>query len=223
MSFDRLAPHYRWMEFVLAGEKLQRCRTAFLDRIPAARNILLVGEGHGRCLVECRSRFPNARITCVDSSEQMLAQARRRLKRCHPGSGLVEFVQADVLDSPTLAKLCDLIVTHFFLDCFRADQLEQVISRLAATATSEAHWLIADFQNAPAGMRRIRSRLILWTMYAFFRTMTRLPARQLTSPGPCLEGAGFSLHARVETEWGLLHSDWWRRGTDMPVRSRESE
>ena len=44
MSFDLLAPHYRWMEFILAGEKLQRCRTAFLDELPAARNILLVGE-----------------------------------------------------------------------------------------------------------------------------------------------------------------------------------
>ena len=27
MSFDRLAPHYTWMEAVLAGPRLQRCRT----------------------------------------------------------------------------------------------------------------------------------------------------------------------------------------------------
>ena len=30
-SFDLLAPHYRWMEFVLAGRKLQECRTVFLQ------------------------------------------------------------------------------------------------------------------------------------------------------------------------------------------------
>src|SRR5712671_6722984 len=56
VNFDVLARHYRWMELVLAGEKLQRCRTAFLGEIPAARNILLLGEGHGRCLVECCRR-----------------------------------------------------------------------------------------------------------------------------------------------------------------------
>src|SRR5439155_22241467 len=67
MSFDTLAPHYRWMEFILAGKKLQRCRTAFLDEIPT-------------------------------------------------------------------------------------------------------------------GLQRIRARLILWTTYAFFRTMTRLPAHNLTTP-----------------------------------------
>src|SRR5947207_3033135 len=53
MSFDLLAPHYRWMEFLLAGEKLHRGRTAFLDLIPPPEKILLAGEGHGRCLVEC--------------------------------------------------------------------------------------------------------------------------------------------------------------------------
>src|SRR6187399_1553649 len=73
MSFDRLAPYYRGMEFICAGEKMQRCRTTFLDQIPATQNILLLGEGHGRCLVECLRRFPRAHITCVDASQRMLA------------------------------------------------------------------------------------------------------------------------------------------------------
>src|ERR1041385_77794 len=50
MSFDALAPHYLWMEWLLAGRKLQRCRTAFLDEARAARDILLLGEGNGRFL-----------------------------------------------------------------------------------------------------------------------------------------------------------------------------
>jgi len=41
--------------------------------------------------------------------------------------------------------------------------------------------------------------------------MTRLPAKQLTPPDPFLERAGFTLHRRNESEWGLLHSDWWKR------------
>src|SRR5690349_9347963 len=72
MSFDVLAPHYRWMEFVLAGEKLQRCRTAFLDSTGGAKNILILGEGNGRFLLECRRKFPDGQITCVDASARML-------------------------------------------------------------------------------------------------------------------------------------------------------
>jgi ubiquinone/menaquinone biosynthesis C-methylase UbiE len=211
MSFDTLAPHYRWMESLLAGEKLHRCRTAFLDDLPAAQNILLLGEGHGRSLVECRRRFPNAQITCVDASARMLDQARRNLTRHKLTADRVGFIHVDVLKwSPPVAGN-DLIVTNFFLDCFQSEQVEQIVSRLATAATPEANWLLADFQVPRAGWKRLRSRLIIGSLYTFFRVMTRLSAKQLTPPDPFLERAGFMLHRRIESEWGLLHSDWWRR------------
>jgi ubiquinone/menaquinone biosynthesis C-methylase UbiE len=208
MSFDVLAPHYRWMEFALAGEKLQRCRTAFIDEIPAPRNILLVGEGHGRCLVECCRRFSSARVVCVDASARMLAQARR----CLPVKvrSRVEFIQADILNWLPPARAFELITTNFFLDCFRADQLEHVIGRLSTALLPGANWLLADFQIPPSGLSRISSQLIVWAMYAFIRPVTRLPANRLTAPDKFLRDAGFILQDRVEAEWGLLHSDWWR-------------
>lgn len=211
MSFDTLAPHYRWMESLLAGDKLHRCRTAFLDDITTAQNILLLGEGHGRSLVAYRRRFPKARITCVDASTRMLDQARRNLARHKLTADRVEFIHADVLHWLPTAATSDLIVTNFFLDCFRAEQVEQIISRLATAATPEANWLLADFQVPRAGWKRLRSRLIIGSLYTFFRVMTRLPTKQLTKPDPFLECAGFTLHRRKESEWGLLHSDWWKR------------
>jgi hypothetical protein len=48
-------------------------------------------------------------------------------------------------------------------------------------------------------------------MYAFFRFVTRLPARKLTPPDNYLQAAGFRLRSRQQTDWGLLHSDWWER------------
>jgi len=214
VSFDILAPHYAWMEFLLAGEKLQRCRTAFLDQIPAPRNILLVGEGHGRCLAECCRRFPRARVVCIDASEQMLIQARRRLETENAREkAQVEFIRADVLNWSPRAKEFDLIATNFFLDCFAENQLEQIICRLAAAAAPAANWLLADFQIASSGLRRTRSRLILWIMYAFFRAVTRLPASHLAPPDAFLKRAEFVLRHRLESDWGLLHADWWQ-GTE---------
>src|SRR5215510_4885582 len=157
MSFDTLAPHYRWMEFVLAGEKLQRSRAAFLGEIPVPKNILLVGEGPGRCLLECRRRFPQSATTCLDASQAMLAQALHRLERHDAGAARVKFVQADILDWQPVGAAYDLIITNFFLDCFRADQLLRIVSKLGSAATPDAHWLIADFQMAASGLKRIRS------------------------------------------------------------------
>lgn len=220
MSFDPLAPYYHGMEILLAGGKLHRGRVAFLDQIPPPQNILLPGEGHGRTLLECRRRFPGSHITCVDASERMLAQARKQLARRQLSAARVQFIHADLRHWLPPAQAYDLIITHYFLDCFRPDQLAQILPRIAAAATPDATWLLADFHIPPAGFARWRSQLILWSLYVFFRTVTRLPAQRLTPPDIYLQAAGFTRHCRQETEWGLLHSDWWRR---LPLhKSRET-
>jgi ubiquinone/menaquinone biosynthesis C-methylase UbiE len=211
MSFDRLAPHYRWMEFVLAGEKLQRCRTAFLERVSAPEHILIWGEGNGRFLVECCRKWRNARIVCADASERMLALANERLEQRGLDASGIEFLRADVLEWSPMKKTFDLVVTHFFLDCFREDQLQQIIDKVAFAACPTASWLLADFHTPLAGLKMWRAALILKMMYLFFRVVTRLPARKLTSPDPYLTNNDFFLRERHVTEWGLLHSDLWQR------------
>jgi len=210
MSFDVLAPHYRWMELVCAGEKLQCCRTAHLAHVLTARHILILGEGNGRFLVACRRQYPRAVITVVDASVRMIELARRRLSRQGVEADRIHFICADALTWTPPAGTFDLIVTHFFLDCFRRDQLELLIPKLARAAAPDAHWLLADFQTAAAGWRRRRSRVILWLMYRFFIAATRLPARTLTRPDGLLEWHGFKLRAREIYDCGLLHSDCWQ-------------
>lgn len=212
MSFDTLAPHYRWMELVLAGEKLQRCRTAFLRQIAPPKNILIWGEGNGRFLLECHRAWRRARIVCADASGRMLELAKRRVERNGLGSDGIEFLRADVLDWSAPKDEFDLIVTHFFLDCFQPEQLQRIVTRLAAAARSKAAWLMADFQAPEFGLQRFRAKMILKTMYLFFRIATGLPARRLTRPDPFLASNEFVLKDRRVSEWGLLHSDLWQRG-----------
>ncbi len=212
MSFDRLAPHYRWMEWVLAGDKLQQCRTAFLRSIPTPERVLLLGEGNGRCLVELVRAYPAAKFTCVDSSERMLQCAEERLKRKAVPSACVEFIRVDIHDwSPPRAKF-DLVITHFFLDCFTATQLAQLVPRIAESSAPNARWLLADFCEPQSGVAKMRARWILRVMYWFFQRMTRLPASRLTPPDSFLQQGGFVLRERRVHEWGLLHSDLWVAG-----------
>jgi SAM-dependent methyltransferase len=214
VSFDPIAPHYRWLELVLAGEKLQRCRTTFLEELREARNILILGEGNGRFLAELIRRVQPARVTCVDSSARMLALARSRISRTAKLSSratTIDFVHADALAWQPTAEAFDAIVTHFFLDCFRPDQLAGLIDGLGEASTSRACWLLADFQVPARGMARWRARAIHQLMYVFFRVITRLPARALTPPDLFLERNRFGLCERRVSDFGLLHTDLWRR------------
>jgi len=206
MSFDRLAPHYDWMEAVLAGGTLQRMRTAWLDRLSGCRRILSVGEGHGRFAAACAARFPSTELTVLDASPAMLARARQRI----PPTARVHWVTSE-LGAWEPRERYDAIVTCFFLDCFPPDQLAAAIARLAAAAEDDAIWLVSDFAVPERGLARWRARAIHAAMYGFFRVATRLPARRLTAPDDLLAAHGFSLQGRRESDWGLLRADYWSR------------
>mgnify|MGYP002401140320 CR=1 FL=1 len=198
------------MEFLGSGQKLHRCRTHFLSELRFARRILILGEGYGRFLADCCRTNPEAQITVVDASQRMLALAQERLHRNGLSADNITFIHADALEWNTSERF-DAVVTLFFLDCFRREQLEQLIPKLASLANAEATWLISDFREPPSGFRRLRARLILWSLYTFFRITTGIAADRIVPPDSLLEASGFRLHQRHLTDWDLLYSDCWKR------------
>ena len=206
-GFDLLAPHYLWMERVLAGSVLQSCRTKHLPAIANSRQILLLGEGAGRFLSEVIRASPTAEVTCVDSSAGMLRQARR----VSPEGAHLTFVHADVFKHEFGTEKHDAVATHFFLDCFAPDQLQQLVSRIVRALKPGGIWLLSDFRVPHSGPQRWRATVILKVMYLFFRSVTALPACYLTNPDPYLEQSGLTLIKRHTANFGLLHSDLWRK------------
>ena len=212
MSFDTLAPFYRSMEFVSAGGLLQRCRTSFLDEVADCQRALLLGEGPGRFLVELLRKHPQVEVTCVESSARMIQEASRMVKRIGLSDKRVRFVQSDALTWVAPEGAFDLVVTHFFLDCFRRDELEMLVPKVAASSTAEARWLLADFREPNRGWQKWRARGMLALLYLFFRFATGLSATRLTPPDNLLRAAGFRLAGRRIGNFGLVHSDLWQQG-----------
>lgn len=211
MSFDVLAPHYTWMEKVLAGRRLQRCRVTWLEALSGCGDILIVGVGHGHFLRACARRFPAARITSVDASAGMLERAQKRTEHA-PGAGdRLRFIQAELPAWTPPAGEFEAVVTHFFLDCFPPAELATVVAGLADAVRPAGRWLLSDFAVPPRGLARQRARAVHALMYGFFRRVTRLRARRLTDPAPLLRAHGFRLGGRRTSEWGLLHADLWQR------------
>lgn len=211
VNFDRIAPWYHAMECLLAGRLMQRCRTTFLSEAKHCHNALVAGEGTGRFLVELLRLNPQLKVTCVEHSEKMIWQARRRLIRAQLDASRIQFRRMDALDWTPTAEKFDLVVTHFFLDCFRAEELEKLVPLLARSTAPEAIWLLSDFQLPDRGLRRIRAHLIIAALYLFFRFSTSLSARRITPPDKFLRMAGFTLLDRRQQSLGLVHSDIWRK------------
>lgn len=210
-GFDLLAPHYTWLEKILAGSRLQRCRVAWFDELGGARRMLLAGVGHGPALVPLLRRHPALHVTCVDASGRMLAVARRRVERAGIDPARVEFIHAHLPDWRPPAGQFDVIATHFFLDCFAPAQLAAVIAVLARAATADARWIISDFAVPARGPARWRAQAVHALMYGFFRVVTRLSARRLTPPDELLVAHGFTCSRRTRYDWGLLQADLWVR------------
>lgn len=208
MSFDLLAPHYDWLEALTAGQRLQRARTAWLDKLEGHTQVLSAGEGHGRFAAAFSERFPHSNLTCVEGSEPMLARARRRTP--NPLTP-INWVHSDFFNWMPDTHY-DAIVTCFFLDCFSPRMLEDVIAKLASCASPNAVWVVVDFAVPPSGPARWRAKAVHALMYAFFRLFTSLPARAQTEPDTLLKAHGFRLEGRKDYEWGLVRADVWRRG-----------
>ncbi len=213
MSFDRLAPHYRWMEAILAGRKLQRCRLAWLDEVRDCRNVLVAGVGPGRFVEQALRVMSEARFTCVDASRAMLDRASAAVEKAG-GAARVQFIHAMLPEWEPESAAHDLIVTHFFLDCFPEPALSEVVASLASGAKADARWLLADFQIPERGLRRLRARMVLALAYRFFRITTALPASRLYPPDDALRRNGFRLRETMTANWSLLHSDLWSRACD---------
>jgi ubiquinone/menaquinone biosynthesis C-methylase UbiE len=211
MSFDTLAPWYRGMEFVTAGGLLQRCRTSFLAETQNCRRALLLGEGPGRFLIELLRANPRVEVTCVERSPRMIEQAVRQLQRHGLSAARVEFQQCDALSwQPPRAEF-DLVATHFFLDCFRRNELERLIAGIGQSAAPTARWLLTDFRLPPRGWQRWRARAVLALMYAFFRVMTGLSAARLAPVDDLMESAGFRRTRQSLANYGLVRAELWLR------------
>ena len=207
MSFDLVAPHYRWLETIAFGNALQRARTCWIDTIARPKRTLIFGEGDGRFLCELVRAYPKIDVDCVDASETMLQLARARLRRMHPESfSRVHFFCEDILKwSPR--KSYDLLVTHFFLDCFPATELQAIIAKLARAAEPDAIWLLADFTIPWKGFARAHAKLWLRMMYTFFRAAAGIAANELVDPAPYLDGHGFIPHSENLSRAKMLRSD----------------
>ena len=211
MNYGRLSGIYHWLERLSFGGALLRARLMHLDRVVPVRRALLVGEGNGSFLLPFVRKFPQAYVTVLDESREMLAVARERLRSAGHSTERVELVEADVMTVAWPQQNYDLVVTAFFFDNFEQDQVDQMVERVCAVTTSDAQWLLTDFQIPVRGWRRWRAQLWMWLLYRFFGQFARVPVRDLPDALGALSRASFTPCRNDELCAGLLRSTLLRK------------
>ena len=213
-NFDRLAKGYAVLEFLAFGRDLERARFALLDQLRDRREILVLGEGDGRALVRLLELAPLAQIHCLDFSEAMLRRAAARILPADRAR--VTFLQADVLIAEFPPKQFDAVTTVFFLDCFTADEVARIATRVGAALHRDALWLFVDFSLPERGYNRFRARAWLGLLFAFFRWSTGIAARALPPSEKILQASGWREISRQEFQHGLLRAVLFGRPETRP-------
>jgi len=205
MNCDPIARWYRFFEYGAFGRELERRRFAFIAETAHCKHALMLGEGDGRFLERFLDQNPDATLDYVDSSAGMLSLAR---PRAGVHQARVSFHHADVLAWTPLRDNYDLIVTHFFLDCFSQHDLAILIRAIAGHA-SQAKWIVSDFRQPRRGLAAVRAACWLKLLYSFFGITTGLKTRALPDHRTILAANGFRLERAIESEAGLLTSELW--------------
>lgn len=207
MNCDFIARWYRFFEYLAFGRELERCRFRFLPQTAGCRRALMLGEGDGRFLRLFLDQNPDAIVDYVDSSAKMLSLARHRAA-CHHTR--VRFHQASALHWTPPPVAYDLIVTHFFLDCFNQSDARLLITAIAKHA-SQATWIVSDFHQPQQGFAALRAACWLRLLYSFFHITTGLKTRNLPDHRSILADCGFRLDCAIESQAGLLVSELWKQ------------
>jgi hypothetical protein len=209
VNFDRVARPYRWLEYLSFGPWLGRCRGAQLDRLSQTRCALLLGDGDGRFLARLLSTNLSLTADVIDSSRSMLRLLDRRVRRCGPRTRRrICLHHADALEWEPVGSY-DLIVAHFFLDCFFPQQLELLLDRVLPHALPGAQWVISEFAIPRNAFAAWLAGGVIGLLYRAFGVLTGLRVRTLPDYATALRRRGLTLGQDRRYLAGLLCSQVW--------------
>ncbi|HTZ89123.1 MAG TPA: class I SAM-dependent methyltransferase [Alloacidobacterium sp.] len=206
-NFDHIARPYRWLEYLSFGPMLERCRFRHISQLASSRRALVYGDGDGRFLARLLVANPHLHADVIDLSPAMLRLLESRVSAVG-ARNRIRIHRADALAFEPTGNY-DLVVTHFFLDCFSTAEVLVLAQKIRPHIAADALWLVSEFA-IPRGPAAIPAKSIVAALYSAFGLLTGLRTRTLPDHASTLTHIGFTVVHRKTFLGGLLISELWK-------------
>lgn len=195
-GYDGIALIYDGLARAVYGRTLIRVQRYLLHYVSANAHVLIVGGGTGWIIEELvKIHSLGLHITYVDSSEKMIAIARKR----NVGGNSIEFIAAPV-ETLATERQYDLILTPFLLDNFTDEMLGETFPKMNALLKDNGLWLYCDFRNTDKWWQQ----QLLKIMYFFFRTTCGIKAKRLPDADGAFARYGYEIAERQDFMSGFI-------------------
>jgi ubiquinone/menaquinone biosynthesis C-methylase UbiE len=148
----------------------------------------------------------------IDSSARMLALAHGRIQREHlPNPDRVHFTHGDARFTALTGRDYDLVISHFFLDCFDDQGLSELADHIGPHLAQNARWAVSDFREPKGGILAPLFRLHLQLMFAFFRYTCSMETKRLPDYSLIRHTLSFDVSERADFLGGFVFSEIWSK------------
>lgn len=205
-SFNSIAPYYDSLSELVFGNNLNKAKKHFIHQLPPNSKILLIAGGTGAILNELLQLLPEAVVDYVEPSEKMIAIAKKKVRK--ELLNRIHFICGDHHAIPE-NKEYDAVTSFFVLDCFNHQEAVEFSKAVTSCLKRNGAWLFADFftQNS-------FHRLLVWSMYRFFRVTAKISASRLPDYECVFRELNFQCCSETDFLSGLIRSKILNRKTE---------
>lgn len=198
--FSWIASLYDSLVKIVFGANLRVAQSQLIEHIPHG-NVLILGGGSGEFLNLLEEARFNGSVVYLDSSSAMI-----RLSAQRTVSFPVEFI-CGLAEEYQSGRIYNAVVTNFFLDVYRDDQLQRMIETISGQTAYGAIWYVTDFTNGGQPHHKV----LLWMMYRFFNLTGSIDARSLPDWNSALGASGWELQRQAKTDHGFITTCVYRK------------
>ena len=191
-NYDRAAWFYEKSAKIYSTNQIRASKRYQLKYIQPGDKVLFLGAGAGEdALMAARA---GAEVTCLDISQGMLDQVRRKLDR--------ESLQAELICENALThdreQHYDVVAANYFLTVFRRADMIHMLERTAAYVRPGGYYLIADVARSRGWLpSRLFNIVYLKLAMISFWSMGLVPLHENYDYVKFLEPAGL-VHEHTE-------------------------
>ncbi|WP_333818700.1 class I SAM-dependent methyltransferase [Ohtaekwangia sp.] len=197
MSFDRIAPVYDTLSRLVYGKSMVASQRHFLAAISSHATVLIIGGGTGWIVQELFAVNSTCSVVYVEASQEMIRQTEKKIKP--KDASRIRFVWSEEIP---VGAVYDCIITNFFLDLFSEQHASNRIHQIKNILKEDGCWIVTDFVDEGRWWQKI----LLKSMYIFFRTLSKIEATSLPPWRLQLEREGLRRKASQKFYHGFIES-----------------